>query len=88
MNLEINPMYPSIGHLKARAKSRIPRFAFEYLDGGCNNEINLKRNTEDIRNIKLQPYYLRDYSGIDLQTTLFGHTGYVGLQLGTCRLPA
>ncbi|MBP7644709.1 MAG: alpha-hydroxy-acid oxidizing protein [Saprospiraceae bacterium] len=74
MNLEINPMYPSIGHLKARAKSRIPRFAFEYLDGGCNNEINLKRNTEDIRNIKLQPYYLRDYSGIDLQTTLFGHT--------------
>lgn len=74
MSLEINPQYPSIGHLKARAKSRIPRFAFEYLDGGCNNEVNLRRNTEDIRKIQLQPYYLREYSGVDLQTHLFGHT--------------
>ena len=28
--------YPAIEDLRERARRRIPRFAFEYLDGGCN----------------------------------------------------
>ncbi len=70
----IDPKYPSIPHLRDKAKKRIPRFAFEYLDGGCNNEVNLRKNTSDIRKIELKPYYLRDYGGIDMKTELFGQT--------------
>lgn len=70
----INPKYPDIDYLRARAKKRIPRFAFEYLDGGCNAGINLKQNTEDIREILLKPYYLREIKETSLKTELFGHT--------------
>ncbi|MFK7931951.1 MAG: alpha-hydroxy acid oxidase, partial [Saprospiraceae bacterium] len=53
---------------------RIPRFAFEYLDGGCNEEVNLRKNTSDIREIELKPWYLRDFAGATMETELFGHT--------------
>lgn len=72
--LKINPKYPDIDFLRARAKKRIPRFAFEYLDGGCNSEVNLRRNTAEIRDIQLKPYYLRAYEGVSTETTLFGKT--------------
>ena len=52
----------------------MPRFAFEYLEGGCNSEINLRRNTDEIREVQLRPRYLRDYPGSDLRTELFGKT--------------
>lgn len=74
MDLSYNPNYPSIDDLRNRAKKRIPRFAFEYLDGGCNQEINLKKNTSDIRKIELKPWYLKNYKGASMQTELFGHS--------------
>lgn len=58
MKLQYNPQYPSIEDLKKKAKRRIPRFAFEYLDGGCNEEVNLYKNTAHIREIELLPRYL------------------------------
>lgn len=67
-----DPRLPSIEHLRARARRRLPRFVFEYLEGGCHEEINLRRNTEEIRRIQLRPWYLRDYPGPDLSTELFG----------------
>ncbi|MDF1825621.1 MAG: alpha-hydroxy acid oxidase [Verrucomicrobiales bacterium] len=74
MSDEINSRYPSIEHLRERARQRMPRFAFEYLEGGCNSEINLKRNTREIREVQLKPWYLRDYAGSDQRTELFGRT--------------
>nr|WKN34840.1 alpha-hydroxy acid oxidase [Tunicatimonas sp. TK19036] len=68
----INSKYPDIEFLRQRAKKRIPRFAFEYLDGGCNSEVNLHRNTAEIRDIQFKPYYLRTYSKPSMQTELFG----------------
>ena len=72
--IHIDSKYPSIPDLRAKAKKRIPRFAFEYLTGGCNNEVNLAKNTTDIRQVELRPYYLRDFAGINMNTELFGHT--------------
>jgi L-lactate dehydrogenase (cytochrome) len=66
--------YPSVEHLRERARRRMPGFAFDYLEGGCFSEVNLRRNTEEIRQIQLRPYYLRDYPGSDLTTELFGKT--------------
>lgn len=68
-----NSQYPSIDDLRTRAMQRIPRFAFEYLDGGCNEDVNLYKNTAELREVELVPYYLRDYSAPDMRTELFGH---------------
>lgn len=73
MQTEFDTDYPDIPFLEARARRRIPRFAFEYLSGGCNSEVNLRANTARIRDVRLQPYYLRDTGEVSLKTTLFGH---------------
>ncbi|MFZ4862169.1 alpha-hydroxy acid oxidase [Sphingobacterium sp. Mn56C] len=65
--------YPSVADLKRKAKSRIPKFAFDYLEGGCNEELNLWRNENDFDNILLKPQYLRVGSDIDMSVDLFGH---------------
>lgn len=72
MTEKFNSNYPDIPYLRERAKKRIPKFAFEYLDGGCNSETGLHRNTNEIRDIQLQPYYLRNYQGASMKTDLFG----------------
>jgi L-lactate dehydrogenase (cytochrome) len=65
--------YPSIEDLRARAQQKIPRFAFEYLDGGCNEDVNLHKNIAEIREIELKPYYLTDHTASSMKTELFGH---------------
>ncbi len=66
--------YPSIESLREKAKRRIPGFAFDYLDGGCNEEVNIRKNTKEIRDVELWPDYLTAYPGLSLETELFGHT--------------
>lgn len=74
MQLDYDPRYPGIDDLRERARKRIPRFAFEYLDGGCNEDVNLHRNTADIRDVELIPQYLSQHVRSDMSTELFGHT--------------
>jgi L-lactate dehydrogenase (cytochrome) len=73
MHLTYNSKYPAIDDLRARARQRIPRFAFEYLDGGCNEDVNLHKNTAELREVELKPLYLSKHGGSDLKTELFGH---------------
>lgn len=72
MALEFNTAYPSIDDLRERAKKRIPKFAFEYLDGGCNEDVNLHRNISELREVQLKPQYLRDFNGADMKTKILG----------------
>lgn len=65
--------YPAIDDLIKRAKQKIPRFAFEYLDGGCNEDVNLMRNTKEIREVQLIPQYLTKHTKSEMKTELFGH---------------
>lgn len=74
MQLSYNHDYPSIDDLIKKAKSKIPKFAFEYLDGGCNEDVNLTKNTKELREVELKPYYLRHHTDANLDTSLFGHT--------------
>ncbi|TJZ61897.1 alpha-hydroxy-acid oxidizing protein [Sphingobacterium olei] len=64
--------YPSIADLKKKAKKRIPKFAFDYLEGGCNEELNLARNESDFDDILLKPQYLHVADDIDMSVELFG----------------
>ena len=72
MNLDLLSNYPSIDDLRIKAKKRIPPFAFDYLDGGCNDDVSLKRNTSEIRDVRLEPRYLRNQGKSSIKTTLFG----------------
>ena len=73
MAISYNTQYPSIQDLKRRARQRIPKFAFEYLEGGCNEDINLARNKSDLQDVVFMPQYLKKFGGLDMSATLFGH---------------
>ena len=71
--IQYDPSYPAIEDLRAKAKKRIPKFAFEYLDGGCNEDISLFKNTQELRKVEMKPRYLVPFRGANLKTELFGH---------------
>ncbi len=68
-----NTNYPSVDDLRNKAINKIPQFAFEYLDGGCNEDVNLHKNTAELREVELKPYYLNPHKGSEMKTELFGH---------------
>ena len=69
---KFNPKYPSVSDLRVKAKTKMPKFAFEYLDGGCNDDDNLRKNTSDLRAVELVPEYLKEAIDVSLKTKLFG----------------
>ena len=69
---KFNPKYPSVSDLRTKAKMKMPKFAFEYLDGGCNDDHNLRKNTSDLRAVELVPEYLKSSVEVSLKTKLFG----------------
>ena len=54
------------------AKKKLPGPIFHYIDGGSDDEITLKRNTESFNNCDLIPNVLSDVGNIDLSTTVLG----------------
>ena len=75
MSWKYNSSYPSMDDLREKARKRVPKFAFEYLDGGCNEDVNLYKNTTELRQVELVPRYLSGKNAKpSLATTLFGHT--------------
>lgn len=76
MSKKVNYLYdsrfPSVTDLKKRARWRVPKFAFDYLQGGCNDELNLARNESDFDNIYLKTNYLKTVGDIDMSVELFG----------------
>jgi len=60
-----------IADLKTRAKARIPKYAFEYLTGGCNQEVTLRQNRHALDRIYLEPKYLSTSQGANLETQIF-----------------
>ncbi|MEN5176981.1 FMN-dependent L-lactate dehydrogenase LldD [Brevundimonas diminuta] len=62
----------SISDYRELARRRLPRFLFEYIDGGSYAETTLGRNVSDLRDVALRQRVLRDVSDIDLSTTLCG----------------
>ena len=71
--MTFNTKYPSVNDLRNKAARRIPRFAFEYMDGGCNEDVNLHKNTAELQEVELKPLYLSKHTGSSMKTELFGH---------------
>ncbi|MEG3173609.1 FMN-dependent L-lactate dehydrogenase LldD [Sphingomonas sp. ZB1N12] len=64
------------------ARKRLPRFLFDYADGGSYAEATLARNVSDLSGIALRQRVLRDVSDLDLSTTLFGQHQALPVGLG------
>jgi L-lactate dehydrogenase (cytochrome) len=64
------------------ARRRLPRFLFEYIDGGSCAEVTLRRNVSDLEAIALRQRVMRDVSVLDLTIELFGTLQAMPLALG------
>lgn len=69
---EYNTKYPSLAWLKRAAKKRLPKFAFDYVEGGIDDEFGKRRNRQGWNDTLITPRYFRDVKTTDLTTTLFG----------------
>ena len=54
------------------AKKKLPSPIFHYIDGGSDDEVTLKRNTEAFNECDLIPNVLSDVGNIDLSTAVLG----------------
>lgn len=62
----------SIADLRRVAKRRLPRVIFDYIDGGAEDEVTMRRNSNDFDAWELLPRTLVDVSSIDLRTQILG----------------
>jgi L-lactate dehydrogenase (cytochrome) len=62
----------NVADLRLMARRRLPGGVFDYIDGGAEDELSLRRNVAAYRRAELVPRVLRDVSGIDTSTTLLG----------------
>lgn len=54
------------------ARRKLPRFLFDYIDGGSYSEITLRNNISDLSMLSLRQRVLRNVAGVSLNTELFG----------------
>jgi len=62
----------SVEDFRRLAERRLPRFLFDYLDGGAYAEVTLSRNVRDLEKIALHQRILNDVSARSTATHLFG----------------
>ncbi|CAM3211613.1 FMN-dependent L-lactate dehydrogenase LldD [Asticcacaulis taihuensis] len=54
------------------AKRKLPRFLFDYLDGGSYAEMTLRNNVSDLSSLALRQRILKNVADLSLETELFG----------------
>jgi (S)-mandelate dehydrogenase len=57
---------------RAMARRKLPQIAFDFIDGGSDDELGMVRNREAFSDYQLLPRYLNDVTTRDQSTTLFG----------------
>jgi len=57
---------------RRRARARLPRFVFDYVDGGAEDEACLARNRQALDELRLVPRVMRDTREVDLSVEVFG----------------
>ncbi len=64
----------NIEDLRKLAKKRLPKIAYDFIEGGTDDEVGLVTNEQAFRKARIVPRYLVDVSVRDQSTTLFGRT--------------
>jgi len=94
--LDVAPV--SVADYRDLARKRLPRFLFDYIDGGANDEMSMAANVADFHRIQLRQRVMRDVSRVDTGTTLAGErcaiplalapTGLAGMMSRRCEAAA
>ncbi|MCU1526842.1 MAG: alpha-hydroxy-acid oxidizing enzyme [Frondihabitans sp.] len=64
----------TIEDLRAIAKRRTPKAAFDYTDGSAEGEISIARARQAFQDVEFHPQVLRDVANVDTTATVFGKT--------------
>ena len=72
----------TIADLRAMAMRRLPRFSAEYLEGGAEEEITMRRNRSAFDAHVFKPRVIRDVSQRDLSKTVLGHKRALPFAIG------
>ncbi|MCB1391321.1 MAG: alpha-hydroxy-acid oxidizing protein [Rhodobacteraceae bacterium] len=64
--------YPMVADLERRARWRIPRFAYDFLQGGAGDETGMPRNRAALQSVQIAPRYGVDVTRVDPSADLFG----------------
>ena len=64
----------NIEDLRAIARSRLPKIARDFLDGGAEDNLTLDNNRDVFRRIRFRPHTLIDVSKRSAKTEIFGKT--------------
>ena len=76
----------NIEDLRRIAKRRLPRFVFDYIDGGAEDEITLRRNRESFQRMCWRWRTLNDVSRRSLSTRLLGEPSALPVVVGPTAL--
>lgn len=71
----------SIEELRHMARRRLPAFVFEYLDGGVEDEVTLRRNRDAFERIEFVPRALAKAGSVDMSATLLGQASVLPLAI-------
>jgi L-lactate dehydrogenase (cytochrome) len=69
-----SPRVVNIADLRRRARRRLPRLVFDYIDGGAEDEITLRDNARAFREIRFRLRQCVAVPDCDLRTTVLGTT--------------
>src|SRR3990172_5184689 len=64
--------FTNLLELEEMAHARLPRATFEYIAGGAEDEVSLRRNREAFSDWALRPRVLTDVAHVDPSTTVLG----------------
>ena len=70
--LPLKRKYPTALDLRAKARRRLPKFAFEYLDGGAGADTGIARNWDAFDAIEMIPRYGNVVAPPPTDVELFG----------------
>ena len=65
-------MLLNIEDYRRRARSVLPRFVYDYIEGSADDGHCMRRNAGDLSSIELTPRVLRDTTQIDTSVEVFG----------------
>ena len=85
---DLDLTHPAVSDLRRRARRRMPRFAFEYLDSGTGSEGGVRTNRAGLDAVRFRPAILKGELSFDLAAQAFADhplpfgiapVGYAGL---------
>jgi isopentenyl diphosphate isomerase/L-lactate dehydrogenase-like FMN-dependent dehydrogenase len=72
----------TIEDVRAIARRRLPRAAFDFVESGADDELTVQWNREAFDSLQLMPRVLRDVSTVDTSVSVLGETLRLPLILG------